>query len=216
MMLLSVTAFGSTSVTNPGRVSTSSHELMRAHPLSVFSRIIRRRGTRLWCFASIDRGARYVFTRLAEDLTLRCDALFWLRLLEGVPAMREVGITSAFAAVQQTFDGEDLDAWEIRADRGRGVEALLHRFHFHRLAGFGQRDEQADLRLLARHYVREVAYHRDVDVFTALHRHHDLLGRTLVVLEKDQSVDAAVRAFLLALKRLRVHQRTRPPLELVF
>jgi hypothetical protein len=77
-----------------------------------------------------------------------------------------------------------------------------------------QADEDADLRLLAIDDIRKLAHVPHAGA-AAFDRDDGLLRRPGPGLEIDEPVDAAVHAFLLAVLGHGIHQRDRPPLELI-
>ena len=64
--------------------------------------------------------------------------------------------------------------------------------------------------------MRQVSHHRHVDVLAALYGDDSLLRCLAVRLEINMPVDATVGSLFFAAERNGIHQRHRPPLELVF
>jgi len=142
--------------------------------------------------------------------------------------------------LQQAGDGEELNPGILPVrEIGGDIEARLGGFRPHRLSGFDEGNKQAHLRLFALHDTHQVADHGDVEMLSALDRHHDLFGGdrragigsldighdpagallgpcgVRSVEEIEHSIHPGIGPLLPAQVRLGVDQGTGPPLELV-
>src|ERR1044072_6141153 len=118
------------------------------------------------------------------------------------------------SSVQQAFDCEYLDLESIIRADGALVISRLDCLYSHRRSRLGERYKESERCLFTIDHVAQVSDHRNGYVFASFHGYNDLLN-ALVILKVDHAINAAIRAFLLSLIRLRVYKRASPPLELI-